>query len=245
MKQQALCLSIPQPCTEDWSQMTPAGQGRFCASCSKCVVDFTSWTDEALYRYFSAERGPVCGRFLDTQLRRSIALPNQPHSRLYRLALALGLSLVLLQPGETSARPLPPLTEQSSFFEEDATPDSSGNGRTISGTVVDERGEPLVNAIITLLKNGFTLGWTATDFDGKFSIEIADSCSGCELVVKYIGHLTSQTTVTGKKKKIKIRMKANRSFIVGALVNYNPPLIDKKDPGSTTTISKEQIRRMR
>ena len=35
-------LTIPESCTENWDKMTPNENGRFCLSCSKTVVDFTS-----------------------------------------------------------------------------------------------------------------------------------------------------------------------------------------------------------
>ena len=41
MAKKQLTLSIPTPCTEDWNNMTPDKNGKFCAACQKTVVDFS------------------------------------------------------------------------------------------------------------------------------------------------------------------------------------------------------------
>ena len=38
---QKLQLSIPEPCHENWQQMTPTEQGRYCNACAKEVVVLT------------------------------------------------------------------------------------------------------------------------------------------------------------------------------------------------------------
>ena len=63
-------LNIPNPCHENWDQMTPVDKGRFCGSCQKQVVDFTTMSDEQLILFFkkqilsSSKDGSVCGRFM-------------------------------------------------------------------------------------------------------------------------------------------------------------------------------------
>lgn len=52
--------------------MTPKEQGRFCASCSKVVVDFSVMTDRQVLDYFSNYTGSTCGRFANDQLNRVI-----------------------------------------------------------------------------------------------------------------------------------------------------------------------------
>lgn len=71
-------ISIPKPCFESWENMTPDGMGRFCGSCNKTVVDFTSWDDESVKNYFIQHYGgKVCGRFKKEQLDRiTITLPQ-------------------------------------------------------------------------------------------------------------------------------------------------------------------------
>lgn len=76
-------LNIPKPCHENWDQMTPVDKGRFCGSCQKQVVDFTTMSDEQLALFFkkqvlsSSKDGSVCGRFMQDQLDRSIDIPKK------------------------------------------------------------------------------------------------------------------------------------------------------------------------
>lgn len=76
-------LNIPKPCHESWDQMTPVDKGRFCGSCQKQVVDFTTMSDAQLAAFFrksilsSSKDGSVCGRFMQDQLDRSIDIPKK------------------------------------------------------------------------------------------------------------------------------------------------------------------------
>lgn len=71
-------ISIPKPCHQSWEQMTPDATGRYCASCCKTVIDFTTWSDESVKNYFIQHYGgKVCGRFKKEQLDRiTITLPK-------------------------------------------------------------------------------------------------------------------------------------------------------------------------
>jgi hypothetical protein len=62
-------VSVPKPCHEDWSKMTPREKGRFCQSCSKTVVDFTKKSKEEIQEYLREHFGKrVCGHFRREQL---------------------------------------------------------------------------------------------------------------------------------------------------------------------------------
>ncbi len=63
-------ISIPQPCSEDWDKMNPVAQGRFCLSCEKKVIDFTSMPDYELIAYLKNHKNS-CGKFTNSQLNRS------------------------------------------------------------------------------------------------------------------------------------------------------------------------------
>ena len=77
MKKQ-LTLSIPEPCHQDWQQMTPAEKGRFCGACQKTVVDFTTMSDGELIQFFGKQQTGVCGRFQPHQLDRPVIKPKTP-----------------------------------------------------------------------------------------------------------------------------------------------------------------------
>jgi hypothetical protein len=68
----SLLLNIPEPCQENWQNMTPQEQGRFCGSCQKIVVDFSMMTDKEVLAYFSKASQHVCGRFSNDQLNKEL-----------------------------------------------------------------------------------------------------------------------------------------------------------------------------
>ncbi|MEA1847815.1 TonB-dependent receptor plug domain-containing protein [Chryseobacterium sp. MHB01] len=65
-------LTIPTPCHENWDQMAPAEQGRFCSVCVKTVKDFTAVPDEEMVDAFSQNSEDTCGRFTTSQLNRDL-----------------------------------------------------------------------------------------------------------------------------------------------------------------------------
>lgn len=77
-------FSVPKPCHEDWNAMTPDQKGRFCAACSKTVVDFTNLDNTEVQEYLSENKGSrICGRFTNEQLNPKFKL-TVPQSVLYQ-----------------------------------------------------------------------------------------------------------------------------------------------------------------
>jgi hypothetical protein len=97
MTQSPFKITIPEPCHENWDTMLPNEKGRHCLSCQKTVVDLTAMTDAQIIDYFQKYKGSTCGRFMDTQLKRSIYPPIKPtiHNRWAWLFSTLLLPLSL------------------------------------------------------------------------------------------------------------------------------------------------------
>jgi len=69
-------IRIPEPCFENWNEMSPREQGRHCNACSKTVVDFTGWHPQEILFYLKANAG-TCGRFRNDQLNIPIPSPDE------------------------------------------------------------------------------------------------------------------------------------------------------------------------
>lgn len=96
-------ISIPEPCHEEWNKMIPNEKGRFCESCSKTVVDFTTMLPDDIKYYFLENRGKsICGRMKQSQLdsiviqipsRVLYSQTNYQHYFLLSLFVVMGTTL--------------------------------------------------------------------------------------------------------------------------------------------------------
>ncbi|MBP4139463.1 hypothetical protein [Flavobacterium geliluteum] len=96
-------LAIPEPCSQDWNQMTPTENGRFCASCVKTVVDFSTMLPAEVQQFFIQNQNQnICGRFKASQLDTiSIQIPirvlhtQTQYHKMFLLALFIAMSTTL------------------------------------------------------------------------------------------------------------------------------------------------------
>jgi hypothetical protein len=64
-------IVITNPCSENWNSMEPDSVGRFCQSCRKSVIDFTSKSDSEIQEFLKDKQGDrLCGRFFVHQVER-------------------------------------------------------------------------------------------------------------------------------------------------------------------------------
>jgi hypothetical protein len=87
-------ISIPQPCHENWQEMTAVEQGRFCKACQTVVTDFTGLSDDEIITHLKkAAGGKMCGRFLNTQTERALLPEIKVHriSRFRKMAATVML----------------------------------------------------------------------------------------------------------------------------------------------------------
>lgn len=71
-------LHIADPCHENWDNMTPSEQGRFCDACRKQVIDFSEMSDRQIVQFFKKpSTGSVCGRFMSEQLDRDMVIEKK------------------------------------------------------------------------------------------------------------------------------------------------------------------------
>lgn len=64
-------IVLTNPCSENWNSMQVDAIGRFCQSCQKSVIDFTSKSDNEIKEFLKDKQGEkLCGRFYVHQVER-------------------------------------------------------------------------------------------------------------------------------------------------------------------------------
>lgn len=64
-------IVLTNPCSENWNSMQVDTVGRFCQSCQKSVIDFTSKSDQEIKAFLKDKQGEqLCGRFYIHQVER-------------------------------------------------------------------------------------------------------------------------------------------------------------------------------
>ncbi len=105
----------------------------------------------------------------------------------------------------------------------------------VSGTVVDDKGEPLIGAYVTI--KGTTKG-AATDINGKYNIAIPTS--NVTLVFSYLGYLNQEIAVDGKTL-INVVLKEDAQELDDVVVVGYGTMRKKDVTGAMSAISTDKI----
>lgn len=83
-------VRIPNPCNENWNAMSPKGNGRFCNSCDKTVIDFTKMDKPEIQKYFTENTANerICGHFKFDQVETAESIRyNNLRNRFNRIRI--------------------------------------------------------------------------------------------------------------------------------------------------------------
>jgi hypothetical protein len=218
-----LQLQIPKPCSEDWNQMTPEAQGRFCNSCQKTVTDCTHMSDAQLIAFFKKPKQSICGRFTQEQLENDILIPRKriPWVK-YFFQIALPALLLSLKSTAQTTRIKTPIETLPAATKGEVAPvilgDTTANQLpTITGKVKDSQGMPVPYA--TVFIKGTTNG-VAADSLGNFSIN--NVLLPCTVSVSCIGFASTEVHVAYNQKKANIQIEVNpqmKYMVLGGAVS--------------------------
>lgn len=112
-----------------------------------------------------------------------------------------------------------------------------GGRVTITGTVVDNNGEPLPGAFV--LVTGTTDG-TSTDADGKFSI---NAQAGSVLEIQFLGYETKKVTVPKDRRNISVALMPDKNLTLNESVTIAYGSVRKQDlTGSVTNVKMGDIK---
>ncbi len=205
-------ISIPNPCHENWLEMSPVEKGRFCSSCQKNVIDFTKSSDREIILAYKKE-DTLCGRFRISQLERKMAIVKEKKT-IWMIAAASLIAFLGL--GNQTARAQGKIKIEQTDKKQlnDTVNIKSTSKNNYSGVILDENNNPLPGARV-IIKN--TLNGVQTDIDGKFSIE---ANPGDVLKVLYIGYKEVEFKLK-KNLELTIKMKFGEVELQGFSIITN------------------------
>jgi len=208
-----ISISIPNPCHEKWGGMTATQQGAFCKSCKKQVIDFTTKTEDEIFKILAGATGKVCGRFADYQIDTPVTKSPKPQPLARWKAIAAGTALffsaekaIAVDTGNvTKAKAVNHLRAETDTVSgtrifatgevnfapviHEPVVDSISGHYKISAKVIDRNdGQPLEFAYVSII--GTTIG-VSTDSNGYFEMDIDSNKMGTNnptLKVSYIGY---------------------------------------------------------
>ena len=246
-KQKPFILEIPKPCNESWAEMRPVGLGRFCAHCQKTVTDISQMSDAQVLQLFQRNPDTHCIRAFASQLNRPINLPVQEPTRFYRIAVALGLTLVMAVAADTYARPRPPLVEQNYLLGvEDTTNNvtNCSNDLKVKGILLDETNGIFPGVIVRLFQNGKVKSVAITKEDGSFELTVVNDKNDYELesfkvLASSTGYEDNELILKKESfnSTIEIKMKV-RAVMIGG-VHFKPEKHTFERPGRKTYNEKD------
>ena len=185
-----LKITIPEPCHENWNNMIPVDRGKFCASCQKCVVDFSTYSDEALMNYFKTPRANTCGHFNSTQVGRYILPTINPKPSFYsKAALAMVVFLSLFHEAKSEKVPHQTIQTQNlknkNFPNDEAGPFGrtnklSDSSKYISGKLVDSMAKDPIRGVVKIVGTEIS---AESDSEGNFKLSIPDSMTDSSITL--------------------------------------------------------------
>lgn len=84
-----LMIHVPNPCPEQWENMSSVNGGRYCASCNICVTDFSQMNEREIGTYLQRTSGRTCGHFRWDQVTDGTTHSGWKYFFKWKSALAL------------------------------------------------------------------------------------------------------------------------------------------------------------
>lgn len=196
-------VNLPEPCHEDWNKMDAQEKGRFCGSCQKLVIDFTSMSDTEIINYFKEYKGQnTCGHFKKTQVDRKLKEQETPRRKFFLKELAAACFAFFVASTEAKAQ------GESYFSEEEIEQTKKNQDKKLEIAIngkIKNGNEVLSNTTISIKG---TEHKTVSLENGLFSIYIPNEIAqNQEFVILVIEHQDF------RPKEIEVKTSPTNQFI--------------------------------
>ena len=219
-------LEIPNPCSENWNDMTDVENGKHCKTCQKDLIDFRSLSTKDIYNKVNTERN-VCGLFTKQQLESNYHLPK-PHS-FSKLGLVVSFTSLLTFINPVNAGTIPSIKNNEVINLNKLVSEKLVQNNEVSDTIIikgkiNDSGSyeplPFVNVY---LKNNKLIG-AITDMAGEFEMKIPKAMfkDSLSLIVSYIGYAKSEVSINPITQSLSILLEEEIDLIGEIMIIYRP-----------------------
>lgn len=173
-------IKIENPCQENWDRMHSNIDGKFCGSCQKNVIDFTSKTSREIAQIINDKQGNICGRFTSNQLNQEYSVGLAPRAEINRYKSIAASFLVMLGIESAQGQEVPTKshvemiekTQTSTMIGDTILAEQNSNDRTyvIEGEMIDAKTKQPI-PFQKIYNKEKTFG-ALSDFDGRFLLQI-------------------------------------------------------------------------
>jgi len=189
---QKFSLAVDKPCFEKFEQFKTTGDGGFCDSCQKEVIDYTKMNDQEIFHYFKNQDKIICGRFHHSQIKTYSEVNSSKGKRNFSTigAWLMSFSLLSILPFSNShAKDYKQVDSKYIAQKNDCKKQNTESKvekteHVVQGGVVDENNEPLPGVSIVL--KGSIVG-IMTDINGRFKFPETLK-AGDVLIFNFIGY---------------------------------------------------------
>jgi len=205
-------VSIATPCTADWQNMQTDAKGKFCNSCQKSVMDFSTLTNAEILTILSSSNN-ICGRFGDYQLaglNRELEVNN--HSTFSWKKFGIAAAFIGVFPFVKAIAQVKPDIEQHPKSIKKITGSIGPFLTSVNGKVIDQISKTPIEGAIIRVKGSNNVVFS--DESGHFKISGLTE-NDTTIVCSYMGHNTQE-----------IKIDPIRSFCTIGLTPVGLPAID-------------------
>lgn len=228
MKAKTYNLAIDQRCTEKWDNMSASERGRYCSTCNKNVEDLTGLTPSEIIKLSSNSN--LCGRMSSEQLGTYTVYEHKISFITRFRSVILGFFSLLSPLSYAAAQSQPEVVTIPKKNTEKKQSNDSDQEPTISGVLVDDKGNRLPFAFVSLKRGETTLKSAMSDDKGNFMLKLASTdLAGLTIEIDYVGYYRKTIPVhqamINSPQKFKLREEAH--FYLGYVVTTPAPERDE------------------
>lgn len=174
-------IKIENPCKVPWEEIQDVGMDKFCASCSKKVLDLSSKSDSEIMKTILEHKGEkFCGRVFKHQLRNDIivnnTIANRQISNNHLPKFALALMMLSGFANNFTAQTIPQQkiekTSNNNSSKEKEKEKTNDDFITIKGKIIDKNSNKTISDAFVKLITIAKIFETKTDANGNFALEI-------------------------------------------------------------------------